>query len=80
MWHFGGFTWDGETVYAYVDGVQGTASAYSGSLTSRENMSIGRRYDAGYFDGTIDEVMIFDEALTQIQVEDLYAKTRIGRI
>jgi hypothetical protein len=66
------------TVTAYLNGV------LLGSKTGRHNdyssrvFNIGRGYDRGdygpftYFDGSIDEVMIFNRALTEQEIMNLY--------
>lgn len=73
----------------YVDGVleaiDTTSVSWNGAI---DTSSIGRYGDSspsGYFDGTLDEVVIYDAALSAGAIKDLYArgnKTRIreGRL
>ncbi len=79
IWHFITATWDGTTntnaVKLYIDGIldqqtTALASVSNSSLT----LSIGRIPGAGvsYFDGKIDDVQIFNYALTANQVKSLY--------
>ena len=60
----------------YINGnLVDTGSGDSTSITT--NLTIGTRYtDSGWFDGKIDEVMLFDTVLTQTQVENLYNSSR----
>jgi len=80
-WHLVGFAWDGTIVTPYIDIDPGTTGAYSGSLTSRPNMAIGLRAgSANTLGGAVDEMMFFDDALTQLQVADLNHRIRTGRV
>jgi len=71
-------TYDGSTMRVYVNGVDtGTTFSQTGTLGSGgDDALIGAR-DVGsgiqdYFNGVIDEVAIFDIALTQDDVDSLY--------
>lgn len=79
IWHFITATWDGTTntnaVKLYIDGIldrQITALASVGN--SSITLNIGRIPGGGvsYFDGKIDDVQIFNYALTANQVKSLY--------
>ena len=71
-WTHVGFAWNGSHVQCFVNGsASGSAGAYSGSLTSRPNMAIGRRNNAGYVYGLIDEVNILKAALNSSQFLNL---------
>ena len=60
----------------YVDGkeaYQFNPTGRQGSLSNSANLTIGRRSDsssAGYFNGSLDEIRLFDTALTKSQVVD----------
>lgn len=83
LWHYGVGVWDGKTSSIYVDGVlQGTIKA-QGSLVYnyRAPFRIGHVTNNGaphakdefyYFSGTIDEVMMFNIALSADEVKELY--------
>jgi len=75
---------DGTSWKFYVDGQEDTISATFGSnsgdwftdIPDRDNILIGGRERTsvdGYFNGTIDEVAIFPDALTASEVSSLYA-------
>jgi hypothetical protein len=70
-WAHLAFTSDGETLRLYVDGTQvASASAVKAQATSA-SLEIGHAVFYGfhyYFKGLVDELRIFDEALTQKQV------------
>ena len=77
LWHHLAATYDGATMSLYVDGVlKSTNTSYSGSLpTNSYDVWIGRNYTAespGFFNGTIDEVMILNISLSANQIEALY--------
>jgi hypothetical protein len=71
-------TYNGSEMKIYVDGVlKNTSYDYSGQLPSNDDpIWIGRHYDAlessGYFDGIIDEVMIYERQLSAEQILALY--------
>ncbi|MBU4421901.1 LamG domain-containing protein [Patescibacteria group bacterium] len=73
-WHHAVLTYDGINKGSiFVDNVSkdyDTAS-FSGLSTSGANLTIGQGQN-GYFDGSIDEVMIYNRALSAEEVQDLY--------
>ncbi len=76
-WLFAGFTWDGTNVKAFVNALQtGSDGAYSASLTSRANLNIARRASEDYFTGLIDDVIIFNKALSIAEIKSIYETTR----
>lgn len=78
QWYFVAVTYDGSTVRAYVNGGQiGSASA-TGTLSTNTSVAtaIGNQPSGAgdrAFDGRIDEVAVFDEALTATEISSLYA-------
>ncbi len=80
QWHHLVGTWDGTTVRLYVDGVSdATPAAFSGSLASGKTnpVFIGADdlADTGtqdYFRGAIDEVRLYNRALSASEVWELY--------
>ncbi|MBW2979781.1 right-handed parallel beta-helix repeat-containing protein, partial [Candidatus Woesearchaeota archaeon] len=68
-----------EHMEIWVNGENHTPTTFAlGSLPSHANITdldvlIGRDYDtSGYFNGTIDEVLIFNRSLSAAQIEKLY--------
>jgi Concanavalin A-like lectin/glucanases superfamily len=77
-WHLIVGTWDGSTVRLYVDGNEvGTEPAYSGTISypggSYNSLYIGSYplCDSPQFPGNIDEVGIWDRALSQADIFNL---------
>jgi uncharacterized protein (TIGR03437 family) len=64
-------TYDGTTLRLYVNGVQVSSKALTGSLVSSSNpLQIGGDSIYGqYFAGTIDEVRIYSRALSQAEIQ-----------
>jgi hypothetical protein len=82
-WHQAVATWNGSTISLYVDGVSdATAVSFSGSLRTNQTNSLTIGADdaaigAGstplnYFNGTIDDVRIYNRALSATEVANLY--------
>ena len=76
VWHHVGFTYDQSNgnLKIYIDGTiaaQKTAGTTYGATDASLNMTIGARGDGAalYFGGQIDEVKIFNYALTPAQVK-----------
>lgn len=79
-WHHFVGTWDGTTnangIKFYVDGAlkqQGTAVSASLSATG---FTIGRDINQGFFNGSIDEVSVYNVALTPAQILNHYTVAR----
>ena len=74
QWHNVAFTWDGHTVTSYLDGVAGPTDITDGSVLADTDESLKFGYIPGYayFAGTIDEVRIWNVALTATQILQSY--------
>jgi chitodextrinase len=71
QWQYLTGTYDGTTARIYVNGVLMASKAFSGNVGDSNTWRIGS-YDSpagGFFDGTIDEVRIYDHALTQPEIQ-----------
>lgn len=78
-WYHVGMTYDGDTKYwtIYVwnatDDVEAVDAAGIGKQTmhiNAVNISLGKRYDGSiYYDGRIDELVIFNDILTQDEID-----------
>jgi hypothetical protein len=78
-WIHCAFTWSGSTniITVYVNG-QSQATGTSNGSTVRQNTQdfyIGDYGEGGSFDGTIDDVRIYDTALSQAQINQIYLNT-----
>ena len=69
--HHVAVTKSGSTVVFYVDGTATTAAAYDPGFTFTTNAGIGARTDGfgNTFYGAIDEIAVFDRALSQAEVQ-----------
>ncbi|OYT41627.1 MAG: hypothetical protein B6U78_02695 [Candidatus Aenigmarchaeota archaeon ex4484_224] len=77
-WYFVGATADGDIVKVFINGELVNQKVQQAPITSTTTpIRIGNRNDnKQYFNGTIDEVMIFNTSLTQDQIKALYEFTR----
>jgi hypothetical protein len=73
-WHHVLGTYDGNELKTYVDGVLGAAVAHQGSIDIQtHNLTIAQNSQETdrYYDGVIDEVKIYDRALTPSEIRFL---------
>ncbi len=79
QWYHIVSTWDGSNIKMYVDGVLQTNTASVSQIVYSIDISatIGK-YATSYFNGSIDEVAIWDTALTSTQVSEIYNATSAG--
>jgi predicted phosphodiesterase len=77
LWHYAVLTYNGSTLKLYVDGIEVAATPTGGAVpdnTGRDPVVIGatsRGLDK-YFTGNIDEVRIWNRAITSTEVADQY--------
>ncbi len=73
QWHHVVGTYDGSDVRVWVDGVEGTPDSYTGNITNaNHSFEIGRGYSDSYnFDGTLDDVRIYNRALSAAEIASL---------
>ncbi len=78
VWYHVVGTYDGFSVYIYVNGELENSGSMSGSMkTSESPVNIGRRIDGDcHFNGVIDEVVIYDYALSSDEVSERYKESR----
>lgn len=74
VWHHLVGTWNKKTVRLWVDGIEGTSTAYNGASTSSSDLRIGSSNGsaARNFPGTIQNVMIWNRAIDSGEVAALY--------
>jgi len=79
-WHHIAVIYDGRKVTLYLDGIQDETITYTGLMDSypSQNVMIGKTDGpvTNYFNGIIDEVMIYNRALIPDEIEKLHS---IGR-
>lgn len=73
-WHHAAVTYDGATVKLYLDGqLDGSkATALLNTALDANGLTIGLRPGTAVFNGKIDEVQIFNRALTQAEIQATY--------
>lgn len=69
-WHYVAVTRSGGTATLYLDGISEASGALGGNITGTRNFAIGNGpdYATEAFGGNIDEVRVFNAALTQDQI------------
>ena len=74
QWHFLVFTWDGETKRIYVDGSEAMNASTTNSSPTSGDLYLGHNsVDTNeILYGTMDEVGIWDRALSSAEVTELY--------
>ena len=72
-WYHVAVVYDDVTITLYLDGVvEGTPLVEDGGiLNNTQTFQIGARITQDYYDGLIDEVAVFDTALTQANIQDI---------
>lgn len=71
-WHFLSLTYDGTSLKAFIDGVQTDSNPVSGALSTNGATRIGNLVDTYYTNGDIDEVRIYNRALSPTEIRKLY--------
>ncbi|MEM4400525.1 MAG: phospholipase D-like domain-containing protein [Candidatus Nitrosocaldus sp.] len=79
QWHYAVVTYDGSTLRLYVDGQQVSSLNTNGAAPDynwNTPLTIGKNSNGSnrYFIGDIDEVRIYNRALTAQEVDDAYSK------
>ncbi|HMC68188.1 MAG TPA: LamG-like jellyroll fold domain-containing protein, partial [Mycobacteriales bacterium] len=73
-WHYLVATKDGASVHLYVDGADVTGAVSNQAMVDNtEPLAIGQSSSGAWFNGTIDEVALYNVALTAAQVASQYA-------
>jgi len=80
-WHFVALTSDGSTARAFLDGVEcpGTISS-SGAEGPWVWISIGRSQPGEFFEGIIDEIRIYNRALSEDEIKECYNLGKLKRV
>jgi hypothetical protein len=77
LWHYAVVTYDGSSLKLYVDGMEATSKSTSGAVPDNKgNQSLRVGANSlklnGNFTGSIDEVTVWNRALTAVEVTDAY--------
>jgi len=77
-WYHTMFVKDGSNARLYVDGAfDDTYSITAGGVTGGDSLYIGRSEDSDHhFDGRIDDVRVYDKALSTSEVSQIYNNTK----
>lgn len=76
VWHHLGASYDGAELRIYLDGELMATSPNTGNLqASSGNLLIGSQTSKNYFSGFIDEVMLFDRALSGSEFQQIIDET-----
>ena len=71
-------TLSGTTAYIYIDGLLDNSGPVGVPTANDVDQTIGASYTPWYFfDGVIDDVFIYDRALSESEVEELYGTVDI---
>lgn len=79
-WYHIAATYDGTTHSLYVDGALADSNTNAGTLTHTTNsMNIGTRDGGGQrWNGIIDDVRVYDRALSASEINDIYSANNCG--
>ena len=73
-WYFVTFSWDGNEIKIYVNGIIIDSQSFSPSVSVDDYpLEIGRHTPGGteYMNGKLDEVRIYNRALSEDEIEEL---------
>lgn len=74
QWHQVVTSYDGATMKTYADGVYiNGRTPTAGHNAVATNMNIGRTNTAEYFSGVLDDVRLYNRALSDVEIQILYA-------
>ena len=75
-WYFAVWRWDNSTqnLSLWVNGVNEKSTVTSGSISWYDNIRLGNRA-ASYYNGSIDDVLIFNRSLSASEILSLYNAT-----
>ena len=79
IWHHIAIVYNNGSVTAYIDGkIDIGPHSHSSTFSSNDKVTIGAEWDSGglsgYFIGIIDEVRIYNQALTLTEMQQLYVQ------
>lgn len=71
-WIHAAIAWDGDYTYLYYNGTQVDSDNINSALSDLPNLFIGNEVDLSYFNCTIDEIKIYNRALSSAEILELY--------
>ncbi|MCP4347513.1 MAG: hypothetical protein GY795_18565, partial [Desulfobacterales bacterium] len=72
-WYFFTVTYDGKTEKCYINGIYAGSKEISGTLTANDhNLQIGMRGNGTSFYGIIDDIRIYNRAISESEIQSLY--------
>nr|BAR34998.1 lectin like protein [uncultured Mediterranean phage uvMED] len=76
VWYHFVVTYDKTNVKVYLNGslISTTSATYTLASHANNIQYVGSRQNANYFNGTLSDFKLFDSALTEAQVQELYLK------
>ena len=75
-WHYVAATKNGPSVHLYIDGKDVTGPVANQTMeNNNEPMEIGQSSNNAYFNGSIDEAALYNQALPPAQIEQHYTTT-----
>ncbi|HMV44182.1 MAG TPA: hypothetical protein PK079_13170 [Leptospiraceae bacterium] len=72
QWNLVTGVYDGSNMRVYINGEEYDFQAKTGTLTNSTGFSVGNDFFGNFFDGDIDDVRVYNRALTPAQVYALY--------
>ena len=81
QWYHAAITYDGAAFNLYVNGILDTSLPVSGTISTNNGpFAIGIvPWDGGFFHGLIDEVEVYERALTQQEIAAIYEAGSAGK-
>lgn len=81
QWYHTAITWDGSGLVLYVNGnIDASSSAVLVNRNSSGNLQIGSQFTSGsdyFFDGIIDEVALYNRALSSGEIQSIYNRASL---
>ena len=72
QWFLASLVYNGSEMIEYFNGVRGSSVSASGNLKSVTEINIGKGYQAIILDGSLDDIRIYDRALSEDEIRLLY--------
>ncbi|MBI2928395.1 MAG: LamG domain-containing protein [Verrucomicrobia bacterium] len=82
QWHHVAGTWDGSRLHLFVDGVEQAQAALTTPFNNTRPVNLGLSWGGGsarrFFRGKVDELALYNRALTTTEIAALYAAGSAG--